>query len=420
MEPRSTSRVHFWFACVAAAVVTAVAVAVFEPLLGAKRTPPSRPTCVSNLKQIGLALHNYHDTYGCFPPAVLRGPGGEPWHSWRVLILPYVEARDLYEAYDFSQPWSSPKNLRLLAKMPEVYRCEKVRGVCTPYLAVRGDDTAWPDEPITLDDFAGGVGNALSVIELTHRALPWTRAEDISAEALADHMRVPQDFPEPVTANALFADGAVWCLKLEDLDGELRGALERAKSQPLASELFVECTTHPGRLSPPGPRSAGRLTPEDFVGLWHVRSQADWQGEPVARTDFFFIRDDGNWTQLTAIGTPPCPWLHSIEGGGKWSLADGRLDLRTEPFNAQFEGQPVRVKSAGRGDTVVCYAPRHFVLVRDDNQDTAKVLVFFRGAGPWEGKVDELLRQLGPRAWKACKQEPYPPPSWTDWLEGLF
>jgi hypothetical protein len=59
----------------------------------------------NKLKQIGLAMHNFHATHGCFPPAVVTGPDGKPWHSWRVLILPYLEELKLYNEYDFTVPW---------------------------------------------------------------------------------------------------------------------------------------------------------------------------------------------------------------------------------------------------------------------------------------------------------------------------
>ena len=52
------------------------------------------------------------DAHDFWPPAVLVGPDGKPWHSWRVLLLPYLGHRDLFEQYEFSQPWDSAKNLR--------------------------------------------------------------------------------------------------------------------------------------------------------------------------------------------------------------------------------------------------------------------------------------------------------------------
>ena len=56
------------------------------------------------------ALQAYHQANGCFPPAYIADKNGKPMHSWRVLILPYLDYDDLYKAYDFSEPWDGPKN----------------------------------------------------------------------------------------------------------------------------------------------------------------------------------------------------------------------------------------------------------------------------------------------------------------------
>ena len=48
---------------------------------------------INNLKQIGLAMHNFHDVHRHLPPAVIVGPDGKPWHSWRVLLLPFWSNR---------------------------------------------------------------------------------------------------------------------------------------------------------------------------------------------------------------------------------------------------------------------------------------------------------------------------------------
>ncbi len=74
-----------------------------------------RSECANHLRQIALALHDYHQVYGCLPPAHVDGPGGKPMHSWRVLILPFLHYDELYRQYDFAEPWDGPKN-SLLAK----------------------------------------------------------------------------------------------------------------------------------------------------------------------------------------------------------------------------------------------------------------------------------------------------------------
>ena len=75
----------------------------------------------NNLKQIGLAMHNYHDTHGAFPPAAVCDKTGKPMLSWRVLILPYIEEDALYKQFKLDEPWDSEHNKKLVEKMPKVY-----------------------------------------------------------------------------------------------------------------------------------------------------------------------------------------------------------------------------------------------------------------------------------------------------------
>ena len=90
-------------------------------LLPAVRTGPRascRMSCSNNLKQIALAMHNYHDVHGCFPPAYTTDENGRPMHSWRIFLLPYIEQQHLYDQYDFDQPWDSPHNMEVARQMP--------------------------------------------------------------------------------------------------------------------------------------------------------------------------------------------------------------------------------------------------------------------------------------------------------------
>src|SRR5438309_4181754 len=76
---------------------------------------------VNNLKQIVLAMHQYHEQYGRLPPAVVRTSAGQPLYSWRVLLLPYLEEEKLYAEFHLHEPWDSPHNTSLLRRMPKVY-----------------------------------------------------------------------------------------------------------------------------------------------------------------------------------------------------------------------------------------------------------------------------------------------------------
>src|SRR4051794_40990059 len=74
----------------------------------------------SRLAAIESAMCQYHEKYGHFPPAHRVDKQGRPAHSWRVLLLEFLDW-ELYRMYDFDQAWDSPANSRLADKMPPSY-----------------------------------------------------------------------------------------------------------------------------------------------------------------------------------------------------------------------------------------------------------------------------------------------------------
>ena len=89
--------------------IIAVLIALLLPAVQQAREAARRSQCKNNLKQVGLALHNYHDTVTKFPPAVI-GPGGASYAvtvlntTGFVLILPYLDQSPLYNKYNFGSP----------------------------------------------------------------------------------------------------------------------------------------------------------------------------------------------------------------------------------------------------------------------------------------------------------------------------
>lgn len=165
-----------------------------------------RSNCSCGLKQFGLALHNYHETYGTFPPAFVLGPDGQPWHSWRVLILPYLECDPLYQEYRFAEPWDGPNNRKLLSRMPTIFACPSrpytakadllatmsfgllacdahplsARDGNTSYAAVLGQDCAFRGTvAVTIKDITDGTSNTALIGESNRTKIPWTKPEDI-------------------------------------------------------------------------------------------------------------------------------------------------------------------------------------------------------------------------------------------------
>lgn len=73
---------------------------------------PAMADC-DRLKQLAQGALNYKDVHGEFPPPVVLGENGKPMHSWRVLLLPYVEANAFLNGYDREVAWNAPSNADL-------------------------------------------------------------------------------------------------------------------------------------------------------------------------------------------------------------------------------------------------------------------------------------------------------------------
>lgn len=81
------------------------------PAIQAAREAARRQSSINNLKQIGLALHNYHDTFGRLPPGGTFQDDGAALHGWPTLIVPFLEASPFYNRIDLTTPWDDSKQI---------------------------------------------------------------------------------------------------------------------------------------------------------------------------------------------------------------------------------------------------------------------------------------------------------------------
>jgi type II secretory pathway pseudopilin PulG len=91
-------------------VVVAIGAALFLPAVSQARQAARSTQSKNNLKQIGLAMHNYRDVYNQFPPGGIYTSKQEPYNAWMTSLLPYIEQASLYSMIDSNQPWTSPSN----------------------------------------------------------------------------------------------------------------------------------------------------------------------------------------------------------------------------------------------------------------------------------------------------------------------
>jgi hypothetical protein len=140
--------------------------------------------------QIALALQQYHEANGCFPPAYIAGKNGKPMHSWRVLIMPYFCAKNVYQGYDFTEPWDSTKNKTLLAEWHRVYACPSDPSAYAPgatqtsYVAVVGRNAAWPGEKSRKVGPDFPTSDTIMVIEVANSGIEWSEPRDLSLDEL--------------------------------------------------------------------------------------------------------------------------------------------------------------------------------------------------------------------------------------------
>jgi hypothetical protein len=172
-----------WAAVTGVAGLLGLAALLFEARRQAIESAHSG-TCFGNLREIGLAMWQYENNRGALPPAYLADANGKPMHSWRVLILPYLGYRELYEQYDFNEPWDGPNNRRLADQMPETYRCPKAPADgCTSYAVVTGSGLVFHGErTLSSKQIAKGPGREpLLVIECPGARIPWMAPRDLDA-----------------------------------------------------------------------------------------------------------------------------------------------------------------------------------------------------------------------------------------------
>jgi Protein of unknown function (DUF1559) len=196
----------------------------------------NRAKSTNNLKQIVLAVHNYHDANGRLPANVV-GKDGEAILSWRVQLLPYLEHERLYKQFKFDEPWNGPNNIQLVEQMPKFFESPRAivkRKGYTVYQSFAGKGCLFrPDHmALRMTDITDGLSNTFFAVEAS-TAVPWTKPADIPFDAEKDLPDFGKVYGhKPVLA---MCDGSVRVLDLKKVDKEMiKRAVTVADGMPVA------------------------------------------------------------------------------------------------------------------------------------------------------------------------------------------
>jgi prepilin-type processing-associated H-X9-DG protein len=162
-------------------------------------------------------------------------------HSWRLLILPFLEYEEIYERYRFDEPWDGPNNRKLHDLVVSAYRCPSHpdQGHSAAYLAVVGPETIWRgSEAVRLEDVTDGTNRVIRLIEVAKPGMHWMDPHDLEFHRMSFVIGEP-DGPSsghPGGANVLMADGSVWFLKKGTGPDRLRASLTIAGGEAIGEE----------------------------------------------------------------------------------------------------------------------------------------------------------------------------------------
>ena len=204
-----------------------IGTALLLPAVQQAREAARRSQSKNNLKQIGLALHNYLDVYNTFPPGGIVREDGTQLMSWQASILPYLDEAPLYSRINGNYGWNTPQNQPVFSQSVQAYLkpgISKASGGGLSYYAGNAE-VFRVNECESLGMIADGVSNTLFVGEVSEGLKPWADPTNVRDPALGFGKTADQfSGPHRGGTHFLMIDGSVRFIS-ENIDQKTLKAL---------------------------------------------------------------------------------------------------------------------------------------------------------------------------------------------------
>jgi len=225
-----------------------IALAALVPAVRRAQLTSDRAHASANLKRIGEAFLIFHDIHTHFP-ADIRNKAGKPVLSWRVAVLPFLDQGELFKEFHLDEPWDSPHNKALVARMPAVYAIPGEK-LDTPgntfYRGFAGAGAIFdPKEPdgVSIADVVDGISNTMLVAE-AKESVAWTKPQ---SDIPFDDDQKPERTKALLDAlgghsrggfNGVFCDGAIRFIRSTVAVPIFRAIITYAGGEVVASDSF--------------------------------------------------------------------------------------------------------------------------------------------------------------------------------------
>lgn len=220
--------------------IVGILIAILLPPVQSARTYSRLNSCKNNLRLLAQAMYAYENDHGSFPPAYIADKSGKPMHSWRVLLLPYLEQEQIYRQYRFDEPWNGPRNSQLTNQRGMwIFQCPADMRAAgrddTSYVVVTGSGTAFPGDKATkLQQIGNGDGAAdtILIVEIHNSGIRWMEPRDLHISQMAPLINAKAG----QGISSLHAHGAVVVFA----DGHVEFLNEKTTAQQLRAMLTID------------------------------------------------------------------------------------------------------------------------------------------------------------------------------------